>query len=148
MTENSYYHECQIDPSGKVVLPKGWSRRVDLTAGVVILPHLPSPLPDYMPADVWPNTDAYEDHLEEIDTLYYSRASRSRELLRVVYGSISYEAVDDDGSVLVKGAVRDIARLEGSIICVELVDHLELWNQDRWMDRVRLFDRLLTDLLT
>jgi len=136
-----------MEASGRVILPASWVARVDITAGVVVMPHLPSPLPEYMPADVWPNTDEYEKHLEAVDSLYYSRSARTRELLRVVYGAISYEAVDNDGGVLVKGTARDIARLEGEIVCVELVDHLELWNASRWEERMDMFDRSITDLL-
>lgn len=147
MTEARFYHECVIEPSGRVVLPQSWRDNVDLSAGVVVLPHLPSPIPDYLAADIWPNTEDYEVHLEKIDSLYYSRTQRARELLRVVYSSITYEAVDDQGGVLVHGVVRDLAHLHGDITCVELVDHIELWNADRWRERMRMFDNSLTDLL-
>ena len=147
MGESLFFHKCVIEASGRVILPRAWGYRVDLNAGVVVLPHLPSPLPDYLPADIWPNTDDYEEHLDAIDSLYYSRSSRNRELLSVIYGSINYEAIDDDGGVLVRGTVRDMARLEGEIVCVELVDHLELWNAERWYDRMEMLDKSLTDLL-
>lgn len=147
MEGTCFYHGCVIEPSGRIVLPACWMAKVDLSAGVVVLPHLPTPIPDYLAADIWPNADEYEVHLERIDSLYYSRAQRARELLRVVYSSINYEAVDNDGGVLVKGTVRDLARLEGDITCVELVDHVELWNAQKWRERMRMFDNALSYLL-
>lgn len=146
MGESDYYQECEIEASGRVVLPKAWREKVDLSSGVVLMPHLPAPIPDYFAADIWPNADDYELHLERIDELYYSRNHNSRDLLRLVYSSIVYEPVDTDGSVLVRGMVRDLAALKGSIICVELVDHVELWNADRWKDRMWMFDKSRTGL--
>ncbi|MHB1002762.1 MAG: hypothetical protein ACYC1B_02910 [Thermoleophilia bacterium] len=147
MGESGYYQECEIESSGRVVLPQGWRAKTDLSSGVVLLPHLPAPIPDYLAADIWPNTDDYELHLERIDELYYSRNHKSRDLLRLVYSSIGYEPVDEDGGVLVRGTVRDLAALEGTIICVELVDHIELWNADRWKDRMWMFDSSMTSFL-
>lgn len=145
MEENRFYSECKIDESGLVTLPQTWLHRVDLADGAVILPHLPSPLPDYLPADVWPNTDEYEIHLDRVDSLYYSRTKRTRELLRIVFSSITYEAVDEQGRIKIPGAVKDLSQLRGRIVCVELVDHVELWNADVWSARMRLFENTLMD---
>lgn len=145
MNENRFYSECTLDERGLVTLPESWLKRVDLVDGVVILPHLPSPLPDYLATDVWPNNDDYEVHMDQVDSIYYSRSKRTKELLRLVYGSISYEPVDEEGRIRVPGAVKDISRLEGRIVCVDLVDHVELWNADIWHARMQVFENSFTD---
>lgn len=145
MQENRFYSECSIDEEGLVDLPRSWVGRADLSDGVVVLPHLPSPVADYLATDVWPNNDDYEVHLDRIDSLYYSRSKRTKDLLRVVYGSISFEPVDEDGRIKIPAPVRDISRLGGRIVCVELVDHLELWNAEVWDERMRLFENSLSD---
>lgn len=145
MGEDFFYSKCPIDESGLIELPRKWLDSVDVNDGVVIIPHIPSPLPDYLAADIWPNTDEYEAHLEQIDSLYHSKSKRTRDSLRGIYGAITYEAVDEGGRVVIAKPVRELSRLEGEVIRVELVDHIELWNAEIWDSRMSSFDNLLTD---
>jgi DNA-binding transcriptional regulator/RsmH inhibitor MraZ len=145
MGEDFFYSKCPIEESGLIELPRKWLDSVDVSDGVVIIPHIPSPLPDYLAADIWPNTDEYEVHLEQIDSLYHSKSKRTRDSLRGIYGSITYEAVDEEGRVVIAKPVRELSRLAGEVVRVELVDHIELWNTEVWESRMNTFNDLLTD---
>ena len=131
MFRGSSYHK--IDSKGRIIIPTRF--QVALKAGLnygLMLSCLDGGLVAY-PFDVWKKIEERIQSLEEI-----SRAMRR--FRRVFVGGACECALDAQNRILVPQTLRDYANLEKDIVLVGVLDHFEIWSNDKWKKENQMLD--------
>lgn len=144
MSEDGFYSECHFDESGKIALPSFWLDRIGFSGGVVLIPRALSTELGYFATDIWPNDTRFEAHVQSLDRLLNKKSLASRRQKRLVLAGIFYKQLESGGLLHVNQHHRDISRLGISAICVDMTDHLELWNAEVWHKRCQDMQDLIS----
>lgn len=144
MTEDDFYSVCRFNEAGIITLPQFWLNRVNPSDGVVLIPRALSSSPGYFATDIWPNDSRFETYVQSLDRMIKSKSLVSRQQKRRILSAIFYKELDAAGRLHVNRHHRDISRLGSSVACVDMMDHLELWNIDAWQKRCREMENLIS----
>ena len=75
-----------------------------------------------------------------------ARTSRSWRNLARLWASATCDLdLDRQGRTVIPAALRTYAALDTDVLVLGAIDRVELWNPDRWQDKVAPEERLLTE---
>ena len=114
--------EHRIDSKGRLVLPARY--RQSLGDAVVCTVGLDRCVAVY-PMDEW------ERYLEKLRSLPFAK-NDARQFMRAVLGAAEELTADKQGRILINARLRAYAGLGEEVIVSGVMDHLEVWNKERW----------------
>ncbi|MDA8367612.1 MAG: division/cell wall cluster transcriptional repressor MraZ [Actinomycetota bacterium] len=119
-------YEHSLDGKGRVILPSKF--RGPFVEGGFLTQHSDGCLALWTP-------EAFDQQMEEMQERAASgRADRN---LARVWASNSHEVdVDSQGRMGIPAHLRAYAGLDGDVLVHGAIDRIELWNPDRWTQRV------------
>lgn len=117
-----YFHT--LDEKGRVVMPSGFRRRLE--DGCVVAKGQDGQLL------LFP-TGEFEARAAEVKNMPQTRSGRR--FSRTVFSGADMQTVDKSGRVSVKPDLRKFAELNTSseIAVIGVLDHIELWNTERYL---------------
>jgi MraZ protein len=117
-------HEHSLDAKGRVILP---SRFRDPFRGSAFLTKLVDGcLALWTPAEFDRRT---------ADMLETARRGQSERNVARVWAAGAFEvAPDGQGRIAVPAQLRDFARLDNDVVINGAINHVELWNPDKWQE--------------
>lgn len=117
---NQFQH--RLDDKGRVILPSRFRER--LSSGLVITRGMDRCL------DVYP-LSAFEKRVEEVASRpMESKSARQRQ--RMLLSGAHDDAPDTQGRIVIPAVLRDYAELERELMIVGMLDHVEIWDLERW----------------
>lgn len=128
---------AKIDGKGRFKMPSDFRRVLETSWGRDVF--MTSVLGDaalFYPLPVWEGIEARLMDLPSNDR------ARQRYLQRVSYFG-QQSTIDAQGRLVVSPVLRESAGLEGEVVVCGSADHLQIWNRDRFMQR--LDDEPFTD---
>jgi MraZ protein len=119
----------KIDDKGRLKLPKGLRRQLESHYGRdVFITSVRGTSVHIYPLQVWQEIEAALAALPKTDQV------KQRYLERTSY--FGQEAtLDKQGRVVLPPILRDSALMEGDVVVSARLDHLEVWNQQRLLER-------------
>ena len=119
--------EHSVDAKGRIILPARF--RPSFERGGFLTANLEGCVALWTPGE-------FERQMAEM--LEGSKADRSGRNRARVWASNSAEVeVDRQGRMAVPANLRELAQLESDVLIVGAIDRIELWNPNRWEERVR-----------
>ena len=64
----------------------------------------------------------------------------NRQFVRFFLAGAAEVEVDKQGRILVPGNLRDFAGLEKDVLLAGMLDHIEIWNEERWKENADFGD--------
>jgi MraZ protein len=119
-------YEHSLDDKGRVILPAKFRNAFE--RGGYLTQYQDGCLSLWTP-------DEFEQQMEAMQ----ERAStgRSERNLARLWASTSHEVeVDRQGRMAIPGHLREFAALDGDVLVHGAIDRIELWNPERWAQRV------------
>ena len=117
-----------VDPKGRLIIP---SRFRDLLgAEFVVTRGLDGCLFVY-PMDNW------ESYVEELKKLTDKNA---RLFTRFIIAGASTCELDRQGRILLPVTLREFAGIEKDVLLAGMLDHIEIWNEERWKENADFSD--------
>ncbi len=118
--------EHSIDDKGRITIPSKFRARLD--SGVVITKGI-DPCLWLFPADQWAVLSEKASALSITDPT-------AREFKRQLFGSASDSIPDKQGRILLPANLRTYAGLDGEVVIIGMNTHLEVWNLERWHEKL------------
>ena len=124
-------HPARVDDKGRLKIPTGFLQLVETNYGVdVFITSLTGENVRIYPMDVWMDI---EKRLEAVPN---SHPSKARFLDRVHYFGQT-NAMDRQGRVLIPAHLREAARMQGGVAVLGKYNFLEVWNDERFLERLQ-----------
>lgn len=128
-------YEHSLDDKGRVILPAKF--RAHFERGGFLSQHLDGCLA------LW-TEEAFDQQLEA--QLQAQREGREQRHLSRVWSAGSEEIeVSASGRMAIPRHLRTYAELDGEVLVIGAVDHVELWNPAAWEQKVRPSEQTLID---
>lgn len=124
-------YEHSIDPKGRLILPSKFRPPFEMEgAGGFLTQQAEGCIA------LW-TADEFESRMEDMLRLSREGASE-RNLVRVWSSTSAQVELDRQGRMALPGRLREFAGLEldGPVLVAGIVDRVELWNPQRWEERV------------
>jgi MraZ protein len=116
--------EHALDAKGRMILPAKF--RDPFRAGAFLTKLVDGCLALWTPAEFERRT---------ADMLEKARRGQSERNLARVWAAGAFEVTPDgQGRVPIPAALRDYARLDGGVVVNGVINHVELWNPDKWSE--------------
>lgn len=122
---------AKIDDKGRLKIPTGFRRTLEERYGKEVF--LTSVIGDSVqlyPLAVW------EEFEQRLATLPSTDRTKRRYLERVAYYGQQAQ-LDAQGRVVVPPILRESADMQGEVVVAGRLDHFEVWNHDRLLERFR-----------
>lgn len=116
-------YEHSLDSKDRLTVPRRF--RTALSDGVILLSWLDDCVALFAPEDFETFSDRY---LAQQNPL----GQRGRRMVRRFYASADDDSLDSAGRVRLRPHMIEHASLEGPCIVVGALDHLEVWNPEKW----------------
>jgi len=130
-------YEHSLDAKGRIILP---SRiRSQLESGLVIFRALDPCL--WIMAQ--PDWNTWADRLRSQEK---TGDSRFREVLRFLFSGAHEDRLDKQGRITVPEVLRNWAGLERDITVIGAGPRVEVWNRERWAERLPQAEAAMQDL--
>ena len=124
-------HPARVDDKGRLKVPNGFRALVEAQYGAELF--VTSVTGEYVrlyPMAVWLEIE------RKLQAVPSTNPSKARFLDRVNYfGQVA--AMDKQGRVLIPQLLRDSAAMAGEVSVLGLHNHLEVWNQKRFLERLK-----------
>ena len=124
-------HPARVDDKGRLKVPNGFRALVEAQYGAELF--VTSVTGEYVrlyPMAVWLEIE------RKLQAVPSTNPSKARFLDRVNYfGQVA--AMDKQGRVLIPQLLRDSAAMAGEVSVLGLHNHLEVWNQKRFVERLK-----------
>ncbi len=118
--------EHAVDSKGRITIPAKF--RAHLDQGLVVTKGIDPCLWLY-PLNVWLDLSA------KVNALSLTQPS-AREFRRQFFGGASDSEPDKQGRVNLPSYLRAYANIDNQAVIVGLYDHCEIWNLERWQERL------------
>ncbi|MBC7224735.1 MAG: division/cell wall cluster transcriptional repressor MraZ [Anaerolineae bacterium] len=118
--------EHSVDEKGRLIIPAKF--RSGLAEGMVITRGLDACLWVFPPEEWAPLA-------ERISSLPVTNVS-FRDFARLMFAGAAEVVPDAQGRVLIPAYLRRYAQLDGDVVIIGLNRRLEIWNRDRWYERM------------
>jgi MraZ protein len=117
-------HAHTLDTKGRVILPARF--REPFRGGAFLTKLVDGGLA------LWTSVDFDRRTAEMLETARRGQAERN---VARVWAAAAFEVTPDaQGRIPVPGHLRDFARLDGDVVINGAINHVELWNPDKWRD--------------
>lgn len=116
-------YEYQMDGKGRIALPSAFRREAEGDRFVLL--QWEKPYLTLFPQDVW------REKQQDLLDLRRSDPGAAR-YLRDLLSMASEVSPDKQGRILVPGWLQEAASLEGSVLIMGNIDHIELWNPETY----------------
>ncbi len=124
-------HPARVDEKGRLKVPNGFRALVEAQYGPELF--VTSVTGEYVrlyPMAVWLEIE------RKLQSVPSTNPSKARFLDRVnFFGQVA--AMDKQGRVLIPQLLRDSAAMAGEVSVLGLHNHLEVWNQKRFVERLK-----------
>ena len=124
-------HPARIDDKGRIKIPNGFRALVEAQYGAELF--VTSVTGEHVrlyPMAVWTEIE------RKLQAVPSTNPSKARFLDRVnFFGHVA--AMDRQGRVLIPQLLRDSAAMVGEVSVLGLHNHLEVWNQRRFVERLK-----------
>lgn len=124
-------HPARVDDKGRLKVPNGFRALVEAQYGPELF--VTSVTGEYVrlyPMAVWLEIE------RKLQSVPSTNPSKARFLDRVnFFGQLA--AMDKQGRVLIPQLLRDSAAMVGEVSVLGLHNHLEVWNQKRFVERLK-----------
>jgi MraZ protein len=128
-------YEHTLDDKGRVILPAKF--RAHFQAGGYLSQHIDGCLAVWTP-------EAFDKQLDaQLEAQQQGREQRN--LSRVLSAGSEEIEVSAAGRMAIPRHLRSYAQLDGDVLVIGAVDHVELWNPAAWDDKVRPSEQTLID---
>ena len=114
--------EHRLDVKGRLVIPARF--REELGSSVVASFGIDRCVSIY-------SQRSWEGILERLHNLPYSKG-KTRDLVRVLLASANEVPIDPAGRILLPQSLRDQAGIEQEVSINGVLDHIEVWDSDKW----------------
>ena len=114
--------EHRLDVKGRLVIPARF--REELGSSVVASFGIDRCVSVY-------SQRSWESILERLHNLPYSKG-KTRDLVRVLLASAHEVPIDPAGRILLPQSLRDQAGIEQEVSINGVLDHIEVWDSDKW----------------
>jgi len=114
--------EHRLDAKGRLVIPARF--REELGSSVVASFGIDRCVSIY-------SQRSWEGILERLHNLPYSKG-KTRDLVRVLLASAHEVPIDPAGRILLPQSLRDQAGIEQEVSINGVLDHIEVWDSDKW----------------
>jgi len=114
--------EHRLDAKGRLVIPARF--REELGSSVVASFGIDRCVSIY-------SQRSWEGILERLHSLPYSKG-KTRDLVRVLLASAHEVPIDPAGRILLPQSLRDQAGIEQEVSINGVLDHIEVWDSDKW----------------
>lgn len=119
MFRGEYAHN--IDPKGRLMIPAKF--REELGENFVVTKEMDGCLSIF-------TESSWKDFEEKLNALPRSKGN----LKRFFLGSAVDTGLDKQGRVLLSPALKEYASLEKEVVVVGILDHVEIWDKDKWKE--------------
>ena len=119
--------EHTLDVKGRLILPVRF--RPEFDKGGNLAHHFEGCLAVWTP-------DEFELQSAEMLALYRTGDAASRNRARVWSTGASVVEVDRQGRIPIPASARAFAGLSSEVLVIGSIDHIEIWNPDRFQERV------------
>ena len=124
-------HPARIDDKGRIKVPNGFRAQIEAQYGPELF--VTSVTGEYLrlyPMAVWVEIE------RKLQSVPSTNPSKARFLDRVnFFGQVV--AMDKQGRVVIPPLLRDSAAMTGEVSVLGLHNHLEVWNQKRFVERLK-----------
>ena len=128
-------YEHSLDSKGRVILPSKF--RAPFEHGGYLTEARDGCLAMWTPEE-------FERQMEEMQE--QASASRSNRNMARFWASASRELeIDRQGRMVLPARMREYAGLEGEVVVAGVIDRVELWNPQRWREKVDPEEQRLTE---
>lgn len=135
---------AKIDDRGRLKVPTDFRRNLEETYGSdVFVTSFKGDCTHLYPLSIWADIE------EQLARLPRTSSAKRRFLERVSYYG-QQGRLDSQGRITIPPILRDSAGMDGEVVVLGIQDHLEVWNRERFEDRLTaepLTDEIL-DALT
>jgi MraZ protein len=118
-------YEHSLDAKDRLTIPARF--RTALADGVILLSWLDTCVAIFGPEDFATFSDRYLASLNPL-------GQKGRRMIRRFYADASDESLDSAGRVRLPRHMIEHAGLQGGCVVVGALDHLEVWNLERWAE--------------
>ena len=119
-----------VDPKGRLIVPSKF--RELLGTEFVVTRGLDGCLFVY-PMDSW---TAYVDKLKKLPLT----DKNARLFMRFLIAGANTCELDKQGRILLPATLREFAGLEKDVLLAGMLDHIEIWNEERWKENADFGD--------
>lgn len=133
MFRGSSTHTC--DPKGRLIVPSRFRDVIGAGGGegMMITTGTTQALFAY----------TYDGWKEVERRILASRSPNNTFIRRFFLGNVLDCSCDKQGRVLIPKSLRDYAGIDKDIVLVGLVDHFEIWSQERWdAENQKMFEKI------
>ena len=122
-------YEHTIDAKGRTIIPAKY--REGLGETFIITRGLDGCLYLY-PSDAW---QEFADKLQSLPSTLQNRKIQRQFLSKAMEVSL-----DKQGRILLPATLREFAGLEKDVLLAGMLDHIEIWNEERWKENADFGD--------
>lgn len=115
-----------IDDKGRLTLPAKF--RAELAAGVVVTRGIDKHLA------IYPMTE-WQKVADKLDRFPQTKED-ARTLVRLMLSGANDIEPDKQGRILLPANLRAYAELDGEVVIIGMNTHLEVWNLERWHEKL------------
>ena len=120
--------EHQLDEKGRIILPS--KLRTALSEKLYIIKGYEGCLSVFCEKD-------FENYIKKIQELPYNE-KLTRDVVRVAMSSVSELIVDKQFRIQLPREVIERYRISKELTIVGVIDHIEIWNRDKWLEYLAL----------
>jgi MraZ protein len=121
---------AKIDDRGRLKVPTDFRRNLEEAYGVdVFVTSIRGDASHLYPLPVWNEIEA------QLARLPRTASARRRFLERVSYYG-AQGRLDSQGRIVIPPILRDSASMTGEVVVLGMQDHLEVWNRERFEERL------------
>lgn len=118
------HFDYSLDAKNRLNIPPKF--RAAFSGGVVLAKGLEPCVAIWTPGDFERYTDAFLSGLNPL-------SAERRKLTRFFAGGSFDTDLDSAGRVTLNSKLMDYGRIEKDVVLVGMIDHLQVWDRDRWM---------------
>jgi MraZ protein len=131
------HYEYALDAKNRLNMPPPF--RAAFSGGMVLAKWLEPCMAIWTPAGFERFTDSFLAELNPV-------SSKRRKLVSYFAGSSFDAELDAAGRVTLRPSLKELASIERDVVVVGALDHVEVWDRERWMADQRRLDAEIVEI--